>query len=752
MHAFPFDFQNGEEVLHGLLVDQPEHVGFTELADELHNNYKSDLSVASLVVIRPPVYRPLNIQTFQRESLRPVLERSPDLPLYLLGSRDFQHFISPNLNNAVQDLLDEETRSRLLTALREFELQHYALDANALLQTKGAWVFRAPSQKYCSNFIRVGSVQVNRAALEGFFFWLLPWLKDCRAIVTETWTISSIALNAARLVGRYAPESHGDCEVDMLSEYHDGSSELIVDTRAVLQRLALNPVGKVLVLISSCMSGNLVARLTNTINQCGLDVARFDFGALYSLGNAHSVNSLCDISAGIGGRQFTFSDDPPPDTEIIDIDRRTYFPLRVEEHTVRLLKPTAQLAYRFFEEYRNSGLVSVHRDSFLMDNQRFRHHAVFLDVSAVAGKSPFQERFEEKLAGFGTCPALIITPPHAAGVQLANRAQAYFKSRFEHEVPSFCHLHLNFESKLDATETDLLGRLQALKESDSILIIDDVSVTGRRLSRYQQSLRQIYAGQIQYLVGIARPEKRADWEQRVKRLRFRQPKEIVQHTVDFVEFVVLPDWDESRCPWCREHDLYKHLADSVPRLPEILSARFFRLQRARTADPLIKDAIFSLSDEAPLNLTPNSILLPSPATHADVFAAVASALQEMRTNPNNPDYLTFAFPERSVLCPEHYLGEHFNDSIIRAAVLRAARRAELERPLALREKERQTRTVETLFNVEGDRSNLSLELLLAVAAKKLPRPVLTAEQHAQLAARGYGEAVSLLLSAVDLSF
>lgn len=752
MHAFPFDFQFGEDVLHGLFVDRASHIGYAELADELYNRYRGDLSVATIVVIRPPVDQPLNPNSIQMDQLRPLFERLPHVSLHLLASYEFQHFVTANLNSGIQGIVKPEMLDGLLRELQQFELRHYAVDANALLRATGTRVFRAPSGKYCRSFIRVGSVQIHRAALDGFFFWLLPWLKECHAIVTETWTISSIALNACRLLERYARASHSQCEVDMLSEYHDGSSELVPDTVAVLRRAVTSGNQKVLILISSTMSGTLVARIEETIDRLGLPSSRFDFGALYNLGVGHAVRALCDISNGINGGTFECFDSPPPDAgtppEIIDIDKRTYFPLRIQERTVLIRKHSADPSYGFFSDYRNSGLISVHRDSFLLNGQRFRHHAIFTDVLKILEKSPFKERFEAKLTLLESCPALILTPPHPAGLAMAEQAQSLLSVRFGSRIPAFQHLDLNLTDAADESAETLRSILQNLKEADSILVIDDVSVTGRRLSRYQLSLRELgYIGRIHYLVGVGRPEKRADWESRVRRLRLRQPKGMPQHTLECVEFVVLPDWDENHCPWCRERDIYRRLTTKYRRVPLTLAARAHRLQRGQTAEPLEKEIFFKLPGEAEMRLTPNSIFLPEPATEADVFAAAASALEEMRTNPSNPDHLALTYPEIPVLHIDNYLGAQFNDSVIRAAILRASFRPELECPDARSEDQRHERMTEILLSNARDINNLTLELLLAMAVHKLPKLSLSKEQRAIINPRGYGELIDLLHSA-----
>ncbi len=80
----------------------------------------------------------------------------------------------------------------------------------------------------------------------------------------------------------------------------------------------------------------------------------------------------------------------------------------------------------------------------------------------------------------------------------------------------------------------------------------DVSVTGQRLARYQQSLREVeFKGHIFFLIGVARPESDKSWDRRVKELRFRSGTH-TQHGVICLEKAIMPDWDRRSCPWCLE--------------------------------------------------------------------------------------------------------------------------------------------------------------------------------------------------------
>lgn len=311
MNAFTFDYSRGEDLLHGLFVDRPSHVSYAELADELYNARRSDLSVVNLLMIRPPVDEPLPAEATLKENLAPVFERVPQMSIYLFGSVNFEHKLTDNLNVQSTSVLRFEDVTGLVSHLRQQELIHYAMEANAVLRTSGARIFRAPSGKYCRTFVRVGNVQTNRAAIDGFFFWILPWLKSCGAIVTETWTISTIAMNAARLLSRYSTEAHARIEVDMLSQYHDRTSKLLPDIETVLRRACASTDKTILVLVSSSMSGVLVDSLKATILGMGLPLQRFYFGALYLLGERKDVPHLCDVACGINGATFEFYESPP---------------------------------------------------------------------------------------------------------------------------------------------------------------------------------------------------------------------------------------------------------------------------------------------------------------------------------------------------------------------------------------------------------------------------------------------------------
>src|SRR2546422_10566851 len=89
MIALPLSIIVGEHSLQGLLVNapDPEHHSTEWLADHLYQHYRSDLSVANFVIVRPPVGQVMHEYDFRERVFPSLRERIPSLPVYLLGSQ-----------------------------------------------------------------------------------------------------------------------------------------------------------------------------------------------------------------------------------------------------------------------------------------------------------------------------------------------------------------------------------------------------------------------------------------------------------------------------------------------------------------------------------------------------------------------------------------------------------------------------------------------------------------------------------------
>lgn len=744
MRAVTYELRSNGIALQVLFADCPEHVSYANLAEQLYTANRNEITTCDLLVIRPRVDQGLSLPLAPAPGLERVVERVERLPVHLLFSADYEHHLSKNINPAVPEILRGDERAKLLPLLREAELLRLAQHSHAIFPVSGGCIFRAPSKKYCNHFLRVGNIQRHRAALDAFFFWMLPWLRECGAILTETWTISSLALNATRLLLRYDPRVPR-CKMDMLATYHDDSPEAAREVEEVLQRITFGTKGRVLVLISACMSGRAIAQLGATVERLGLDRKKFHFGSLYNLRPNLPNETLCDLSALVDEGAFECFDDIPEaqiDSDVIDIDRTTYFPLEVKERLIPIKTAGAEPSKKFFDQY-GSGVFSVHRDSYVGE-QKWRHHAIFPDVIRLLGHPVFKGKLMQKLAGLDERPKVIVTPPHQAGEILGKFAQHALGEAKGAYVPLYHHITLNFAGQTTPEENEIRHQLATCREADAILILDDVSVTGGRLTRYLTSLRGLgYKGRIHCLVGIARPESEQQWQRRRRDLTKRDipPK----NTLDSIEHIVLPDWNEEECPWCRELRFYTRLRELGKSLPPGLAKREMMLGPSTTCHGLQSDVFFNPFTSTPMKLTRGSIFLHENTTEADLFAAVASTVQRMRTTGDPQRKLALEYPFVTLVDPTDYLGNTFSDSIIRAGIIRAAMRSEIERLRGEDEKQRALSIKHIMLDPNADSHNVSFELALAMAMRKLPRPDFSAKQLSILKDHGCDESFDVLL-------
>ena len=718
------------------LVACPDYLTPEEVADTLYHEHPSELEATEILIVRPRVDRPLSDGDNDTASLLPFIERAPRATLHRLYTHNYSIKLSANFNTKVEDKLSgPDVQALCINWLRKTELYSFVARSNALFKARENFLYRSPSQKYFSTFLRVGNIQMNREVLDAVFFWMLPNLSDRDAILTETWSISSIALNAARLLDLYRFSLNRDhdnpCRVNFLSSYHDGSLDVVPDTLDALRRVSDGGLRPVLVLISAISTGNALRNLRDTIAISGFDPTSFSYLALFKLSQGTDVEALCDL-ATFDGQRFQQTE-RPDDKTIIEIDRHTYFPLSMRETTVVINKAAAHPAKQFFTDYQGSGTLSLHRDSKDLNGLTRRHHGIYIDVVAMLDTTQFQSKFDSKVSEVDRRPALIVVPPHTAGQKMGKYVSQWLRSRFGNSNEVIVHQSLG----PDDPETPK-SQIQKLGTDDLILILDDVSVTGQRLSWYQRNLRELkYRGRIHYLIGVSRPESDGSWDIRVRELSFRSNHPSQQHIVACVEKVILPNWEERACPWCRELSVLANLnrmnADRLGEARSLLQQRIRDLTCAPLNNGLVDNAIWHNDYSPGPQLTENSLFIEHRnATTADAIAAVAAAIQQMRVREglpqNNTDTqkLEAEYPHVSVIDTDNYFGTtRFNDLLLRLAILRSAKRNELERWEDPKEAERRQKVREFLLQNDENGNAIRLELAVAILEGKVPRPDLS---------------------------
>lgn len=647
--------------------------------------------------------------------------RARDRSVHLLGAFNGQHFITANLSVEWRDdplVLFSLTESDVLNAIRVAEMEFILESSRAILSLPSGAYYLAPSRRLVRSFIRVGNIQHDRDAVDAIFFWLLPHLDGVGAILTDTWSISSIAFNVSRLISAYFNVVM-PC-VEMLPSYNDGSAEARQRSINVIARLdrdfkAVNSSpGGVLCLISATQTGSLESHLTDIFRSSDF-VLIPKFVTLFRLGKSH-LPTLYDLS---GDARFELLPEENEESAAINsappikIDPRIYFPLNFEDVSVVLDKSAADCNRGFFDRYVGTGLIRIHRDH-QESGDKSQHHAIYLATEVLMDVPDFVADFEAKLADLPTPPLFIVSPPHVAGKRLADHASKFFSSK-GHSCQVFSHPNLWIEqtprSSIDAEIRKLL--LEA-SDQQSILVLDDVCITGTRLSQYQRYIRtERYKGRIDYLVAVARPPNISVWEYYLRFLSYRSGG-AQKHTVGAVDQVILPDWRHRQCPWCAESRLYQKWT-AQDQLPSFLMDRLQALQSGMCAG--LSDHVFMQFPQATaFSLGPDSLFAAENANQGEVFAAIAAALQCLRTNVSGGRPLllgTRRFPIATVLQHTDYCLSKWTDSILRASIWRAASADELTYTDVAREKTRSDDLRKLLGQTTESEHEVALELLLA---------------------------------------
>lgn len=723
------------------LVSFDKHRSYSEIASILYAEpFRSKVNASEVLVLRPPVDIPLDSRKIKRRlpQYQVIVERFPFKPFYILYSWNFKIRLTDNINKAVNSSpVDQE----FTLFLRQKELEEFIIDSSAILRSPTPEaLYRTPSQEYSHVFLRVGNIQKNRHVLDSVFFWTLPHLKDAGALLTDSWSISSIALNIARLLARYVSAGAGSKEqtignfhVNMLSGFYHGLREMDQETRECLQPLLYHNRKNILFLISAIKTLKSLGNIKKALGKEGLE-KNVKYLALYRLVPDIQQDHLCDLSGDFAAKQnvnFDSKDVPEKGVHVIPIDEQSFFPLQVRDHLIEIKKACADISKEFFETYGGKNVFSVHRQSFFSNNTPQRHHGIFIDVAKMLACPEFNQKLYASLEQVEVLPVCIIYPPHDQGKQFVDAIVAFFLNKFNQVPKTLCFADLEVEP--EDKRLEIIAYLKSLGENELVFIVDDVSITGNRLSSYQMLLHDKFKGKIHYLVGVARPESDGDWERRRRILAHDHQR----YTLTCIEKVLLPDWNRTTCPWCREKELlnevtgspnYEHL--SVARQLQIRLNALGQAERFGLTD----DVFFSINDtKKPVFLGGSIFCNKKAISEADLIASIAGSIQQLRNGyvgPKNIYYkLVAGHPLYGIIHPDDYLKgfEKLYEPLIKAALIRCCWNKEL---YATEDTNRQKQKEYIAGFLGGKRLNAAnrsffiYELYLAIKLGKLPKPAI----------------------------
>lgn len=548
--------------------------------------------------------------------------------------------------------------------------------------------FATPSHNHTNAFFRLGDSIRNRDDLDRVTFWLLKHIDHSDYVFIDSWSIAAIPLRALQILGK-------ETAFDALPAH---PAKKMLDCKSVVcaSTPALKAAQNPLLLVSVVSSGSLVDKFQEIFNEA-YPAKNLSTVSVYSF--SENDYSLCIAKYNVINYSFEDCKFCETGSKAIEIHPSAYYVRDPKDSGISLTPAIAGIGYNFFVKHHANlnDIVTFHKGDTSKGN---KHYTYFLDYEQIAKTKCFQEALEEDFTENLTPNSIVLTIVDEPTIKKATiaRGATYFHTPKTHDM-------------VDA-ET-----LAAIKKADKVLIYDTVTIGGNKFTRFNNFIRQNAElsdaiKDITFLAGVFRPASSWRTDKLLKNsLAYTDPN--VRRRFAHIEYLVLPDVGQKECPWCLE--LAALQGSLKPALKS--SGKFHR--RVSHLSNLVDgvkgiDAVFHIDHTSESVLLGSaSVLAPTDTAICGVILAVASALQQLRTNKNDQARLAPGFPYTQVLDSANFVS--YSEGLIRSALIRNA--AALEFGVVEKEK-----TVDILLKELGDldQSNMLSEYLIAVICGKLP--------------------------------
>lgn len=583
----------------------------------------------------------------------------------------------------------DDIRRRAVTGI--FNLRHGFVESNA------SYHFENPSGRHTERFIRLSNILVRGAEIAFIGFCALPFISP-GASVAYLDTPSLYAVVAAINEQR--------------SSFGTEASHIIADnfsSYAGFDSYPFDGSERAVVLISASSSGSLARRL---IEEKHIDPERI-LHLLYLGRSATPTNIVCDLARDRHHNPDGVAERPRVvDAKDCPICARGSHAIKLQGDQFEFAGPQrAPLLvnkadapaglHRIMADYAGAGVFQLGLGRTGSTGVR----QFTISSEALLASEPFQDRLDYALRRSLPASLDLVIAADNESLPLARKVAARVS-------PSARVLH---RERIGDIPEGLRG---------AIVIVSAVIESGRTLLDISRDLRSIAPrSPLLYLVGLSKStgEPKRDGLDR----SLVQTHNHFSYQYIAVEQMILPVSSDANA-WNLERQLLIDPdidalvpADLQPRI----SARIARLRRV--TKPLLEE-LYLANGDRPLRLQPGFVFWPDglPAqnrhTDADVFFTVASVLQRLRANAHKSGdrAILSNWFQQTLLAPANF--GRFNDDVIQASIVRAARPEELnfaDRPEESREMGRLVRRV--IEACQSERGGAATEFLLALATRRL---------------------------------
>ena len=328
MYYFFVDFEDAKKDIHQrcVLVDVPIGVPLQQVFNDFYDATRDRISDRSgaVILLRPAAKSQLpsagidaicdnrhvdtrgwrqwlRLLKDARNSSNITFARFANHSIHIVGSENFTHFISVNINPGAEDAIAflGIDPAALLRCLQDAEIDHLIAEGRCRLPVFENQYYRVPSGRLVRSFIRVGNIQrsLTRAGCHILLAFAVPDRLHI-GVITDTWSISSLSQNISRRLVEYRRRPSKPCPIEMLGDYADIAQQVRIAEiiGGFVNRLSLpDHSGSVLILLSATHTGSIQKGLNAYLMARGI-ADRVRYVSILKLGAEAPVIALRDLS------------------------------------------------------------------------------------------------------------------------------------------------------------------------------------------------------------------------------------------------------------------------------------------------------------------------------------------------------------------------------------------------------------------------------------------------------------------------
>ncbi|RUO31233.1 hypothetical protein [Aliidiomarina soli] len=578
---------------------------------------------------------------------------------------------------------DAKTEYKYQDSLIEAGAREVFVKRKGLITSSESYHFAKPSGAHCNKFIRASNLFTSGLETAFLAIGILKYLNDdVKRVYVDTSSISfllSIALQLSKQFEDKLPT------IESFGSYDNVNDFDFVEGKETL------------VFISATTSNGLRNELLEKKNLKKEQIITLLYSSVKS-----EENNVFDIGSVLEGDIYSVKEENcrlcQRGSKVIDISGEQFLPATPKHETllIRKLDFTVQ-RQKFFDEFATKKVFKC--DSSPGDGLGVEHFYIDVERVLSLNSDSFGKDLERNVKKYlAQDTELIVALDSAASLSLAKRISGSAKNS----------LSVKMFNKLNESE---------LEGAPSVMVVASSITSGRKLLSASRKLRRISkTASITYLVAFSKIPTKEQFEQLRKDL-----------TLGGYELIVLRhcpmprNRDEEVTTWVAEENILRSEADSVfdgdTLLPSSLKARLESLTGECKEDDLFLNSPIGKK----LSLRPTFAfwsglnLDTENATQADVYWTIQSLIHDLRASSEKGLSTSYHTTLISPVC-----FDRFNDGVIQACILRAAKPIELNYAIDETYSRQITDIIlSCISNLDNDQGEGTLEFLMAIWLERL---------------------------------